>query len=246
MHKYKLGLIAVVKNEEMVLEEWIQHNLWQGVEHLYIIDNDSSDGTKAILKMWEDKGIVTYFFSDEKHQQVSLYNFVYNAMAKESCEWLVVCDCDEYIYNRVQGKTIRDFVHELDVSNINSIVVQWKMFGASGYNSQPKGIRESFVYRDHAIHALYKEIVNCSLTRTLIIHHHIFVAGTPIINPPELALNHYCTMSLEYWEKIKMTRGAADNPDHENVRTYAKFATYQSGNCFDDELKRLVATTTRL
>jgi hypothetical protein len=44
--KYKLGMLCIIKNEEMIIKEWIKHYIWQGVQHFYIIDNESTDGTK--------------------------------------------------------------------------------------------------------------------------------------------------------------------------------------------------------
>src|SRR5271157_1073292 len=39
-NKYKLSIMAIFKNEEEYLEEWILHHINQGVSHLYLYSND--------------------------------------------------------------------------------------------------------------------------------------------------------------------------------------------------------------
>lgn len=40
---FKLSVLAIFKNETMIIEEWMNHYLNEGVEHFYLIDNGSSD-----------------------------------------------------------------------------------------------------------------------------------------------------------------------------------------------------------
>ena len=51
---YYLSVLAIFKNETMNLKMWIDHYLWQGVEHFYLIDNGSTDKPLAILKEYID------------------------------------------------------------------------------------------------------------------------------------------------------------------------------------------------
>lgn len=43
---YFLTCLAIFKNEAMNLKEWLDHHLWQGVEHFYLINNGSEDDYK--------------------------------------------------------------------------------------------------------------------------------------------------------------------------------------------------------
>ena len=61
-----LSVMAIFKNETMNLKLWIEHYLWQGVEHFYLIDNGSNDNPLSILQEYIDNGIVTYYFLPEK------------------------------------------------------------------------------------------------------------------------------------------------------------------------------------
>ena len=37
-YKYKITLISMFKNESMIMDEWIQHNISEGIQHFYLID----------------------------------------------------------------------------------------------------------------------------------------------------------------------------------------------------------------
>lgn len=39
-----------MKNEKPYLKEWLEYHLLQGVEHFYLCDNGSTDGTDAYLE----------------------------------------------------------------------------------------------------------------------------------------------------------------------------------------------------
>jgi hypothetical protein len=236
--KYKLGLLVIIKNERMVIEELIQHYIWQGVQHFYIIDNESTDETKAILKPYIDNGIISYYNMPGKHIQAKYYNIIFNSNAKEECEWLIICDADEYIYNRIKNKTILSYIESLN-NKISNISLEWKMFGSSGFIMQPKEIRKNFLNRKKDTFNETKQIINTSLTSELIIHDHIYINKNSIINPIELALNHYAIMSKEYFEKIKMTRGDVNSITFDNIRDWTYFNNYDTNEVYDDELANL-------
>ena len=58
--KYFLSVAAIMKNEKPYLKEWLEYHLLQGVEHFYLCDNGSTDGTDAYLEPYVAKGVITY------------------------------------------------------------------------------------------------------------------------------------------------------------------------------------------
>lgn len=241
-NQYFLGSIVIAKNESMVIEEFIQHYLWQGVEQIYFIDNGSTDDTKDKLTPYIDKGLVKYYYMPERYQQSKHYNTIYNTVARQECKWIIVCDVDEYMYNRTPQKTIKTYLAELDYNHIGAVTLNWKMFGSSDQVKQPAQIRLSFVYRQEGAHQNVKSIINTSFITHLNIHTHD--SDNPNIitinSPSQLALNHYAIMSKEYFEKVKMTRGDVDTPTSDNVRNWDYFARYDFKDVYDDELKILL------
>ena len=75
---YYLSVLSIFKNETMNLKIWIEHYLWQGVEHFYLIDNGSTDNPLSILQEYIDKNIITYFYLPEKHKQQEHYRYVFD------------------------------------------------------------------------------------------------------------------------------------------------------------------------
>ena len=43
----RVGLMAIFKNESMGIREWIEHYVWQGVDKILLINNNSTDYWKA-------------------------------------------------------------------------------------------------------------------------------------------------------------------------------------------------------
>jgi hypothetical protein len=97
--KYNFCIMAIFKNETMNLKLWLDHYLWQGVDHFYLIDNGSTDYPLYILNEYISKGIVTYYHRDQKHQQPQHYRYVFD---KEylmfKTKWLCICDLDEFFF----------------------------------------------------------------------------------------------------------------------------------------------------
>lgn len=240
--QYNLGLLVTAKNEGMVLKEFLEHYFWQGVEQIYFIDNGSTDDTKEVIAPYIQERKVQYFYLPDRHQQEKHYNEVYNSVARKECKWLIICDVDEYIYNRKKGSNLKDYVSSLDYDKVSSIMLKWKMFGSSNFDKQPKEIRKSFLYRKQDLDDNIKTIINTKFINLLQIHTHKSNDPTAIkvYLPEQLALNHYAIMSKEYFEKIKMTRGAADVIQHENVRHWDYFARYDHKEVYDDELANLL------
>lgn len=241
MAKFTLGLIAIVKNEDMVIDEWIKHYIWQGVDHFYIIDNGSTDKTRDKLYPYVNQGVVSYYYMPEKFNQTDHYNQVYIGKgAKDECQWIIVCDVDEYIYNRIAGNTLKQYIWQAE-KEIASITIAWKMFGSSGHVRQPGSIRRAFVYRKKEIDQNFKSIINTAYTTSLGVHDHAHTTDTRIIRTPdELALNHYAIMSAEYFEKVKMKRGDVAFPEFDNFRNWDYFKRYDFSEFIDNELYQLL------
>ena len=47
---HTLSIAAIMKNEKPYLKEWLEYHQLIGVEHFYLCDNDSNDGTEEYLQ----------------------------------------------------------------------------------------------------------------------------------------------------------------------------------------------------
>ena len=239
--KYDLTVLAIVKNEDMILDEWFQHHIWQGVQHFYVIDNDSTDGTKQIIKKYVDSGLATYYFRTEKGVQQEHYNDVYRKRARGESKWIAVIDADEFMYAREKGRTVRDYLSQLDYDEVGGARLQFKMFGSSGHVKQPAKVRESFLWREKYVPSekccFWKVIVNTAATTELDVHYHTITK--PIVKDyDKIVINHYQILSREYFEKVKMVRG--DVASIPLARDWKYFDDRDFKEELDDEVLKLM------
>ena len=75
---YYLSIMSIFKDETMNLKIWLEHYLWQGVEHFYLIDNGSSDNPLSILQEYIDKEIVSYHYLPGKYKQIEYYRLIFD------------------------------------------------------------------------------------------------------------------------------------------------------------------------
>ena len=75
-NKYYLSVLGMVKDDAGILSEWIEHHLAHGVEHIFVVDDKSTDGTIEILKPYAAKGLVTIYdppFAGLGYRQAAAY-----------------------------------------------------------------------------------------------------------------------------------------------------------------------------
>lgn len=246
-----LCLIAIFKNESHVMQEWIHHYIREGVQKFFLIDNGSTDHYLHILEPYIKDHIVELVVDDTRHSQSALYNKHFLIDSKDY-KWVLVCDLDEFVYARNGFKTILKYLTSVE-DIVEQITIPWKLFGSSGYNTiehnQPEKIVPNFLFRKKAS----GKIEIKSITRTdklLEIHQHRchllnkkmkhedFFAE---INEEELKnkflhLNHYPIQSLEWFLRVKATRGDVWGSELDSIRDESYFRRYDVNDILDSEL----------
>jgi hypothetical protein len=144
-----LCLIAMFKNEESIMNEWLEHYLKEGVDKFFLINNNSNDNYLEVLNPYIANNIVELAHDLRKAPQAKSYNDHFLEKSK-NYDWALVCDLDEFIYARKTFKTIKEYLHTLP-NDISQVYVPWKLFGSNGYNSldkqQPSKVVQSFTKR---------------------------------------------------------------------------------------------------
>jgi len=247
----KLSLLSQFKNETLNLKVWIDHYIWQGVDKIYLIDNDSDDNPLEILQPYIDKGIVDYTFNPEKYKQVEHYKeLIINKNIQNETKWLIICDSDEFFY--APNKKLSDVLPEFEQYDV--IYSNWKLFGSNGLIYHPEDIRKSIVMREKEININIKHIVNIKKIDINYIDLHELNShrcldwlrpidannnNNFIIENDKIKLNHYPIQSLEFFQKVKMLRG--DATCSTNVRDMNYFYEYdKNANYNDTELKDMI------
>jgi hypothetical protein len=242
---YYLSVLSIFKNETINLKLWLEHYIWQGVEHFYLIDNGSTDEPLSILQEYINNGIVSYFYLPKKHNQVNYYQNIFdNEELNKKTLWLAICDLDEFFFGVDQ--ILASKIKSLE-NNFDYILCNWKMFGSGGHIKQPTDIRTDII---HCAEKLWNETKY--IFKTNIIKHSSSISLHSLININHITkqrirranqlirLNHYAIQSLDFFKKVKMTRGAADCSKYENIRDISYFNKYDFKETTDETLKNII------
>ena len=143
----KLSLLSIIQNDDQIIKEWIEHYIAEGVSHFYLVDDNSTDNTREIIKDY--KPYVT--FASKSHSKVhnaqgSLINNLFINIAKEESEWVIFAMPNEYAYakNRLCG--IIDVFKKTD-DKVEKIWIPSVYFGSNDMDVQPKSITRNFTRR---------------------------------------------------------------------------------------------------
>lgn len=132
-YKYKLSLCLCVKNEAKYISDFIQHYLKQGVEHFYIVNNNSTDNLEEVLTSYKD--LVSLVTDTRPMDLLNGYSPVngvatfiqnnYFTMLKEETEWAIYVDIDEFMFGK-NGYTIKSYIDTLG-EDIGCVYVLWNI-----------------------------------------------------------------------------------------------------------------------
>jgi glycosyltransferase involved in cell wall biosynthesis len=143
-----IGLIAIFRNEADVLKEFIDHHIWQGIDHFYLIDNASTDDYQSIIRNYTNITILNEpRLSNQKMvcedgPQISSYN---KALKHVTTDWVYVCDLDEFVYGP-SGYTLKSFIIEHG-DKFDQLLISLKTFTSNGHIKQPNSVVDGFTER---------------------------------------------------------------------------------------------------
>lgn len=219
--KYNLSLGAIFKNEAPYFKEWIEHYLARGVEHFYLINDDSSDDYLQALDPYIKLNLITLFDVKIKmlflNRQYVIYNNFFNIIKNET-KWLIVCDLDEYIWSPLTIN-FNEILSSFEKESIYVCCPPSILFGSNGYIKQPDKIVPSFTKRQEINQKAVDFINKYMQTKYICLTSEVSEFGIHLCNiknynkgkvispdPRDLnnawfRLNHYRLQSKEKWIK---------------------------------------------
>ena len=247
---YDLAVVAIMKNEEPYVKEWLDYHLLAGVDHFYIYDNDSTPEFKKILQPYIDAGIVTYTFYPGHNRQTESYNDAFKNF-RYKCRYMAFMDGDEYILPKSKP-TIPEVIDEVLKGRAYAagLSVNWVMFGSNGLEKADysRGVLERFTKRANGVNHHVKAVADPRKVRCVESAHFVnFFIGNYSVNEnggitfrhfneektaDKIEMHHYHLKSREEYEN-KIKRGNADNYP---ARTIQNFIDWDKGqnDVFDD------------
>jgi len=137
-----LGLIVRCV-EEPYVTEFVNYYLKQGVDIIYIIDDNS---TKEIYKDVIMNSKVHIFFDNDFIVDNNCVKIIYNRI-RHLHEWLICVDMDEFITTKKNNnKTIREEL-ETTFKNVDCIKIPWVIMLCNSIEKNPKSLLYTNTYR---------------------------------------------------------------------------------------------------
>jgi hypothetical protein len=175
---YTLCVIASFKNNMYRLKEWIQHHLWQGVEHFYLIDEGSVDDYWTEIESYIRKKLVTIDMVGEVKHPRDKRDVAFKRYKNKST-WFAIIDTNTFLYSTPVNKlTLRDTVQKLE-PDVAALYMHGRVFSA---NDSSPCVRKSATWRSLKPLDVPQGIVRSSLTTSLRENVHEHKPGRSVYN----------------------------------------------------------------
>jgi len=255
-NRARLSVMAIFRNEGHVLREWIEHYRLLGVEHFYLIDNNSADQYEGEIIEYIEEGIVDLFMCPFDGYQIGAYTEMLTMLRRET-EWVGVFDLDEFVYPR-HGERLHDLLSEYERQE--AVLIPWLSFGSSGLQDQPRSVVDGFVRRGaaSASRSFLKAISRPGQIETMSQHNPRTHRGEKVLSNGRavddslfielkeeevdqfrIVNNHYRLQSRRYFQDVKTARPEVHEDVRDRAKTMAFFDQYDELWCRIED-RRLV------
>ncbi len=161
-YKYKLVIMAIFKNEEDYIEEWLQHHINQGIEHFYLYCNDPNINKYKMFKNYKDKITLINWIDKINNGIKTIQKQAYTDCIQKynnEFEYIMMLDIDEFIININKNEKVIDFINSLG-NNTEALKVQRFNFDSNGHKTKPRGkVMDNYKNKEE-ICSSYKTIAN--------------------------------------------------------------------------------------
>ena len=148
-YNYRLTIVAISKNESEYISEWLAFHKLQGVEKVFLYDNDSTDNMREVLQPYIADGYVVYNEISGRYRQYDAYNDAINRYG-HLAKYMAFIDCDEFMMPVDSDKSLLEIIESafLKDESAGGFGINWCMYGSSGYKTKPeKGLlMENFTH----------------------------------------------------------------------------------------------------
>lgn len=143
---HTLSIVSTVRNEAHNLPEWIDFHLAQGVDHLYLFDNESTDATPQLLSSYARSGLVTVIPWPHRkgyHTQSRAFAHALRNFGGAN-RWMAFIDVDEFLYCP-DGQALPEFL--AGFAHRPALLVNRFTYGTSGFETPPPDVTGHYFWR---------------------------------------------------------------------------------------------------
>lgn len=256
-------LVAIAKNENRYIEEWVKYHSTIGFDKIVVYDNDSSDGmpdTINFLSLECPVDCITWPSIDRVSPQRSAYNDAVKRYKKY--DWILFIDIDEFFVPWAY-KDVHDFLDKVP-ENAGSVAINWQTFGSSGVESEDyQSVIQTFTHCggvDWSHNRHFKTFAKLNLIKEMKIHDVDLISGIKLSSDFQqlklfaegrslevihagVQINHYqCKTYGEF--KKRMLRGNANfppsHPNHVRDSSLEKFQKLDRNDLTDKKIFKFI------
>ncbi|ARF09632.1 phosphorylcholine metabolism protein LicD and glycosyltransferase family 92 domain containing protein [Indivirus ILV1] len=163
--KHKICIVAIFKNEQDYLEEWLIHHIDQGINHFYLYSNDPNMYKYSYLKKYKNYITIIPWVDKKNNGSRTIQRQAYEDCIKnyhDSSKYIMLLDIDEYLFPIIPKMKVIDVINSIDNNDIKSIKVPRYNFGSNGHFRKPYSNIVSSYLKHEKICSSYKTIANLS------------------------------------------------------------------------------------
>ena len=132
-----LSVVVIVKDEGLYLREWLEFHRLVGVQHVYLYDNGSSDGTEQVLLDFTRSGYVTRipwssFVHDGSPQKLACAHALSNF--GPAWRWMAPIDADGFLF---PTEAVPSVLTRLE--HLPALAVYWRTLVSPGTKDVRRG-----------------------------------------------------------------------------------------------------------
>lgn len=146
----KTAICAIIKNEHLFLEEWIEWHLGLGFDAIHLFEDKGSDSHEEIcekysnvyLRRYESDNKIRQILSNQENsgRQKDLYSW-FAINYRSIYDWVAFIDIDEFLFFS-EDYSLERLCNEY--GDCPAVLLYWKMMGASGNIRKQKNVIESY------------------------------------------------------------------------------------------------------
>lgn len=253
-----ISIIAIAKNENLYINEWINHHLSLGFDKIIVADNNNSNSEK-ISDVVNNPNVIIENYHDVIGVQPIAYTELF-LKYKEQFDWIAFIDIDEFIFlDEKYNNNIKNFLSLSPFNEANIIKLCWKIY-TTNTELNVKNNNYNVIDRFKDIHISGEENFAKSIINTSIEWHNGHISGHGyyrisenvltsdgnlcdynhiMINKPKgkpiydnAWINHYPTKTIGEFIKQKYFRGG---PNYNN-RRYSRLSYFFKYNNENPEI----------
>ena len=122
-----IAAVATVKNEVDILHATVSHMFAQGVDHIWVMDWYSTDGTRQSLEVWDPEYLTVvngsplpFYWS----KQGDYIGRLADMAGAAGANWIVPFDADEY-WTGTHGRSIKEALDTVSADRVQARILQY-------------------------------------------------------------------------------------------------------------------------